>query len=149
MEVLVRVGGLTVHFGRERAIIIVQYLNIQKWYNMFLFSLRSELDVLVDGTARSPVSVVIANIVMEHIEDLAPSMSLVPTVFWKRYMMSLPLLYQRPADTQSHCNKRWQTTSTASIVTLALPLGGVCDRTHPHHPNSFQPLIRPGLWGCW
>ena len=33
----------------ERAIIIVQYHNIQKWYNMSLFSLRSELDVLVDG----------------------------------------------------------------------------------------------------
>ena len=31
------------------AIIIVQYRNIQKWYNMSLFSLRSELDVLVDG----------------------------------------------------------------------------------------------------
>ena len=46
---LVHVGGLTVHFGRERAIIIVQYCNIQKWYNMSLFSLRSELDVLVDG----------------------------------------------------------------------------------------------------
>ena len=39
------------------------------------------------GTAMgSPVSVVVANIVMEHIEDLALSTSLVPTVFWKRYM---------------------------------------------------------------
>ena len=37
-----------------------------------------------------------------------------------------------------YCNKRWYTTSTASIVTLALPLGGVCDQTHPHHPISFQ-----------
>ena len=47
LEVLIHVGGLTVHFGRERAIVIVQYCNIQKWYNMSLFSLRSELDVLV------------------------------------------------------------------------------------------------------
>ena len=46
LEVLVHVGGLTVHLGRERAIIIVQYRNIQKWS---LFSLRRELDVLVDG----------------------------------------------------------------------------------------------------
>ena len=39
------------------------------------------------GTAiGSPVSVVVANIVMEHIEDLALSTSPVPTVFWKRYM---------------------------------------------------------------
>ena len=39
------------------------------------------------GTAMgSPVSVVVANIVMEHIEDLALSASLVPTIFWKRYV---------------------------------------------------------------
>ena len=39
------------------------------------------------GTAMgSPVSVVVANIVMEHIEDLALSTSPVPTVFWKRYV---------------------------------------------------------------
>ena len=38
--------GFMVHFGRERAIIIVQYRNIQKWS---LFSLKSELDVLVYG----------------------------------------------------------------------------------------------------
>ena len=48
LEVLIGVGGLMVHFGRERAIIIVQYRNIQKWYTMS-FCLRSELDVLVDG----------------------------------------------------------------------------------------------------
>ena len=36
------------------------------------------------GTAMgSPVSVVV---VMEHIEDLALSMSLFPTIFWKRYV---------------------------------------------------------------
>ena len=36
------------------------------------------------GTAMgSPVSVVVANIVMEHIEDLALSTSLVPTIFWQ------------------------------------------------------------------
>ena len=34
----------------------------------------------------SPVSVVVANIVMEHIEDLVLSMSPVPIVFWKRYV---------------------------------------------------------------
>ena len=44
LGVLICVGGLTVHFGRERAIIV----HIQKWYNMSLLSLRSELDVLVD-----------------------------------------------------------------------------------------------------
>ena len=39
------------------------------------------------GTAMgSPVSVVVANVVMEHIEDLALRSSLVPTVFWKRYV---------------------------------------------------------------
>ena len=39
------------------------------------------------GTAMgSPVLVVVANIVMEHIEDLALSTSLVPTVFWKRHV---------------------------------------------------------------
>ena len=47
-KLLIRVGGLTVHFGRGRAIIIVRYRNIQKWYNMS-FSLRSELDVMVNG----------------------------------------------------------------------------------------------------
>ena len=35
---LVHVGGLQEHFGRERAIIIVQYRNIQERYNMPLFS---------------------------------------------------------------------------------------------------------------
>ena len=39
------------------------------------------------GTAMgSLVSVVVANIVMELIEGLVLSMSLVPTVFWKRYV---------------------------------------------------------------
>ena len=44
----------------------------------------------------SPVSVVVANIVMEHIEDLALSTSPVPTVFWKRYMDDV--LMAVPAD---------------------------------------------------
>ena len=43
----------------------------------------------------SPVSVVVANIVMEHIEDLALSTSPVPTVFWKRYVV--------PADQVDEC----------------------------------------------
>ena len=34
----------------------------------------------------SPVSVVAANVVMEHIKDLALRSSPVPTVFWKRYV---------------------------------------------------------------
>ena len=34
----------------------------------------------------SPVSVVVANIVMEHIENLPLRMSREPTVFWQRYM---------------------------------------------------------------
>ena len=34
----------------------------------------------------SPVSVVVANIVMEHIENEALSSSPVPTIFWKRYV---------------------------------------------------------------
>ena len=39
------------------------------------------------GTAMgSPVSVVVANVVMEHIEDLALRSSPVPIVFWKRYV---------------------------------------------------------------
>ena len=39
------------------------------------------------GTAMgSPVSVVVANVVIEHIEDLALRSSPVPTVFWKRYV---------------------------------------------------------------
>ena len=39
------------------------------------------------GTAMgSPVSVVVANVVMEHIEDLALRSSPVPTMFWKRYV---------------------------------------------------------------
>ena len=49
------------------------------------------------GTAMgSPVSVVVANIVMEHIEDLALSISPVPTVFWKRYVDDV--LTTVPAD---------------------------------------------------
>ena len=44
----------------------------------------------------SPVSVVVANIVMEHIKDLALSMSLVPMVFWKRYVDDV--LTTVPAD---------------------------------------------------
>ena len=46
----------------------------------------------------SPVSVVLANIVMEHIEDLALSTSPVPTVFWKRYMYVDDVLMAVPAD---------------------------------------------------
>ena len=58
----------------------------QKVCNTFIF-----------GTAMgSPVSVVVANIVMEHIEDLALSMSPVPTVFWKRYVDDV--LTAVPAD---------------------------------------------------
>ena len=38
-------------------------------------------------------------------------------------------------------------TSTASIVILALPLGGVCDKTHLHHPISFQPLVKARSMG--
>ena len=39
------------------------------------------------GTAMgSPVLVVVANVVMKHIEDLALRSSPVPTVFWKRYV---------------------------------------------------------------
>ena len=39
------------------------------------------------GTAMvSPVSVVVANVVMKHIEDLALRSSPVSTVFWKRYV---------------------------------------------------------------
>ena len=34
----------------------------------------------------SPVLVAVPNIVMEHIEDLALRTSLVPNVFWKRYV---------------------------------------------------------------
>ena len=49
------------------------------------------------GTAMgSPVSVVVANIIMEHIEDLALSTSPVPTVFWKRYVDDV--LTAVPAD---------------------------------------------------
>ena len=47
LEVLICVGGLMVDFSRERAIIIVHYLDVQKRYNMS-FSLRCELDVVVD-----------------------------------------------------------------------------------------------------
>ena len=49
------------------------------------------------GTAMgSPVSVVVANIVMEHIEDLALSTSPVPTIFYKRYVDDV--LTAVPAD---------------------------------------------------
>ena len=49
------------------------------------------------GTAMgSPVSVAVANIVMEHSEDLALSTSPVPTVFWKRYVGDV--LMTVPAD---------------------------------------------------
>ena len=50
------------------------------------------------GTAMgSPVSVVVANIVMEHIEDnIALNMSPVPTIFWKRYVDGV--LTAIPAD---------------------------------------------------
>ena len=49
------------------------------------------------GTAMgSPVSVVVANIVMEHIEDTALNMSPVPTIFWKRYVDDV--LTAIPAD---------------------------------------------------
>ena len=44
----------------------------------------------------SPVSVVVANIVMEHIEDLALSTSPVPTIFWKRYVDDVVMAI--PAD---------------------------------------------------
>ena len=44
----------------------------------------------------SLVSVVVANIIKEHIEDLALSMSPVPTVFWKRYVDDV--LTVAPAD---------------------------------------------------
>ena len=44
----------------------------------------------------SPVSVVVANIVMEHIEDLALSTSPVPIIFWKRYVDDV--LTAVPAD---------------------------------------------------
>ena len=44
----------------------------------------------------SPVSVVVANIVMEHIEDTALNMSPVPTIFWKRYVDDV--LTAIPAD---------------------------------------------------
>ena len=36
----------------ERAIIMVHYHNIPEWYNMF-FSLRCEVDVVVDGVGMS------------------------------------------------------------------------------------------------
>ena len=49
LEVLICVGGPMVHFGRERAINIV---TSKKWYNMS-FSLRSELDTMVDGVEHS------------------------------------------------------------------------------------------------
>ena len=49
------------------------------------------------GTAmESSVSVVVTNIVMEHIEDLALSTSPVPTIFWKRYVDDV--LTAVPAD---------------------------------------------------
>ena len=44
----------------------------------------------------SPVSVVVANIVMEHIKDEALNMSLVPTIFWMRYADDI--LSAVPAD---------------------------------------------------
>ena len=44
----------------------------------------------------SPVSVVVVNIVMEHIEDIALKMSPVPTIFWKRYVDDV--LTAIPAD---------------------------------------------------
>ena len=47
----------------------------------------------------SLVLVVVANIVMELIEDLALSMSLVPTVFWKRYVDDTAV----PADQVDEC----------------------------------------------
>ena len=57
------------------AVLVVYHLLLQVYQQIF-------------GTAMgSPVLVVVANIIMEHIEDLALSMSPVPTVFWK--MMSL------------------------------------------------------------
>ena len=42
------------------------------------------------------MSMVVANIIMEHIEDLALSMSPVPTIFWKRYVDAV--LMAVPAD---------------------------------------------------
>ena len=49
------------------------------------------------GTAMgSPVSVIVANIVMEHIEDLALSTSSVHTIFWHRYVDDV--LMAVPAD---------------------------------------------------
>ena len=44
----------------------------------------------------SLVSVVVADLVMEHIEDLALSTSPVPTIFWKRYVDDV--LLGVPAD---------------------------------------------------
>ena len=67
------------------------------------------------GTAMgSPVSVVVANIVMEHIEDLALSTSPVPTIFWKRYVDDV--LTAVPADQVdgmlAHINSINQTSSS-------------------------------------
>ena len=66
------------------------------------------------GTAMgSPVSVFVANIVVEHIEDLALSTSPVPTIFWKRYVDDV--LTAVPADQVggmlAHINQNIQFTS--------------------------------------
>ena len=44
----------------------------------------------------SPMLVVVANIIMEHIEELVLSMSPVHTIFWKRYVDDV--LSAVPAD---------------------------------------------------
>ena len=66
----------------------------------------------------SPVSVVVANIVMEHIEDLALSTSLVPTVFWKRYVDDV--LTAVPADQidgmLAHINSINQNIQFTSVI---------------------------------
>ena len=60
------------------------------------YTVLSEYQQIFGTAVGSPVSVVVANIVMEHIEDLALSTSPIPTIFWKGYVDDV--LMAVPAD---------------------------------------------------
>ena len=57
------------------------------YLNATYFSFRGEIYQQIYGTAMgSPVSVVVANLVMEDVEERALSSCVVPPCFWKRYV---------------------------------------------------------------